>query len=429
LRGDVGDIRDPQLAEPAREAAELGLCEHCLGRCFARVDFGYGNDERGRILVEEHDLETTTPEECHVCEGLMGRVDRMRDVVEADLAGWAFDTFLVGTRVPPDVLEREEMVWEAIGAENTESAKSELNREIGKRVEARHSGIGRENWTVEFDGPDVNAVLDTRFDHVDHVHKSLFVYGRYRKHVRGIPQTRWPCRNCRGTGCTECGASGLNYILSVEDLVAAPAKRATEASEATFHGAGREDVDARCLGSGRPFVLELPDPRRRFVNLDVLRRAITTCAAPAVSVSELAFVDKDAVSEVKGHRGRKTYAAEVAFEDPVPTETLFKVSDMLEGIQVAQRTPSRVAHRRADKTRHRDVTRCLLVHRRDDGLQARFLLQGDAGLYIKELVSGDEGRSDPSLAGLLDVGARCTALDVVDVGGPSALDATIRAEE
>jgi tRNA pseudouridine synthase 10 len=102
---------------------------------------------------------------------------------------------------------------------------------------------------------------------------------------------------------------------------------------------------------------------------------------------------------------------------------------MLEGTQVAQRTPSRVAHRRADKTRHRDVTRCSLVHHRDDGLQARILLEGDAGLYIKELISGDEGRSDPSLAGLLDVGARCTALDVVDVEGPAALDATIRAEE
>jgi tRNA pseudouridine synthase 10 len=425
----VGDIRDPELAEPAREAAELGLCEHCLGRCFARVDFGYGNDERGAILAREHDLDTVDPGDCHVCEGLMSRIETMTDVVAEDLRDWEFETFLVGTRVPPDVLDREQMVWEAIGAEDTESAKSELNREIGKRVEARHQGPGSADWQVVFDGPDVNAVLDTRFDHVDHVHKSVFVYGRYRKHARGIPQTTWPCRNCRGSGCTECGASGLNYLLSVEDLVSAPARRATRATESVFHGAGREDVDARCLGRGRPFVLELPDPRRRFVNLDVLRRAINTCAAPAVSVSELAFVDKDAVGEVKGYRGRKTYAAEVTVEDPVPTETLFKASRMLEGTQVAQRTPSRVAHRRADKTRHREVTRCSLVRAADDGLQARFLIEGDAGLYIKEFVSGDEGRSEPSLAGLLDVGARCTALDVVDVEGPEALDAAIRPQE
>ncbi len=425
----VADIRDPELADPAREASELGLCAHCLGRCFARVDYGFGNDERGEILAEQHGTELASVEDCHVCEGLMGRIEHMTDVVDADLANWEFETFLVGTRVPPDVLEREQMVWEAIGSEDTESAKSELNREIGKRLEARHSGTGHEDWTVVFQEPDINAVLDTRFDHVDHVHRSLFIYGRYRKHVGGIPQTRWPCRRCRGAGCFECGGSGRTYLLSVEEKIAGPAKRATGASEAVFHGAGREDVDARCLGRGRPFVLELPDPKRRFVNLDVLRQAILDCAKPAISVSELAFTDKDAVSEVKGHRGRKTYEAEIAFEDPVPEETLFNVVHMLDGAQVAQRTPSRVSHRRAKKTRHRRVARCSLVRRTDDGLRARVLLEGDAGLYIKELVSGDEGRTEPSLAGLLDVGARCTSLDVVDVEGPATLDATIRTTE
>ncbi|MFB6172251.1 MAG: tRNA pseudouridine(54/55) synthase Pus10, partial [Haloarculaceae archaeon] len=42
---------------------------------------------------------------------------------------------------------------------------------------------------------------------------------------------------------------------------------------------------------------------------------------------------------------------------------------------------------------------------------------GEGGLYVKELVSGDEGRTDPSLAGLLGVGATVTALDVLAVEG------------
>jgi tRNA pseudouridine synthase 10 len=36
---------------------------------------------------------------------------------------------------------------------------------------------------------------------------------------------------------------------------------------------------------------------------------------------------------------------------------------------------------------------------------------------VKELVSSDEGRTDPSLAGLLGVDAEVTALDVLDVEG------------
>ena len=33
------------------------------------------------------------------------------------------------------------------------------------------------------------------------------------------------------------------------------------ASDARFHSAGREDVDVRMLGEGRPFVLELLQPK------------------------------------------------------------------------------------------------------------------------------------------------------------------------
>jgi tRNA U54 and U55 pseudouridine synthase Pus10 len=41
-----------------------------------------------------------------------------------------------------------------------------------------------------------------------------------------------------------------------------------------------------------------------------------------------------------------------------------------------------------------------------------------AGTYIKELVSGDDGRTQPSFAGLLGVPMRVEALDVVGVGDP-----------
>jgi tRNA pseudouridine synthase 10 len=38
---------------------------------------------------------------------------------------------------------------------------------------------------------------------------------------------------------------------------------------------------------------------------------------------------------------------------------------------------------------------------------------GEAGLYIKELVSGDNGRTHPSLSEALGVPTRVTSLDVV----------------
>ena len=45
-----------------------------------------------------------------------------------------------------------------------------------------------------------------------------------------------------------------------------------------------------------------------------------------------------------------------------------------------------------------------------------------AGLYIKELVSGDDGRTVPSLASVLGVPARVLELDVIEVSSESFPD-------
>jgi len=45
---------------------------------------------------------------------------------------------------------------------------------------------------------------------------------------------------------------------------------------------------------------------------------------------------------------------------------------------------------------------------------------GEAGLYIKELVSGDNGRTKPSLAEILGKDAHVTSLDVVLVEEPGS---------
>ncbi len=47
--------------------------------------------------------------------------------------------------------------------------------------------------------------------------------------------------------------------------------------------------------------------------------------------------------------------------------------------------------------------------------KADLILRGEGGLYIKELISGDEGRTVPSLTGRLGVVSRVVELDVIDV--------------
>ena len=43
-------------------------------------------------------------------------------------------------------------------------------------------------------------------------------------------------------------------------------------------------------------------------------------------------------------------------------------------------------------------------------------IKTEGGLYIKELISGDNGRSTPSISEILENPTICKSLDVIEVG-------------
>ncbi len=47
--------------------------------------------------------------------------------------------------------------------------------------------------------------------------------------------------------------------------------------------------------------------------------------------------------------------------------------------------------------------------------QAEMIIRCQGGMYVKELVSGDEGRTTPSVSELLETGAKTLKLDVMKV--------------
>jgi len=267
----------------------------------------------------------------------------------------------------------------------------------------------------------VQFTLDLATDEVDVNVNSAFVYGRYRKLERDIPQTKWPCNDCNGTGrwqgqpCEGCDGSGYRYDESVEQLTAPVVVDAMDGEAGTFHGAGREDVDALMLESGRPFVIEVDDPRVRDVDVAQLERDVNDFADGKVEVEGLRLATHDMVERVKELDASKTYRMDVEFDEPVAEADLQAALDELEGTTVHQETPQRVAHRRADLTRTREVYAA--SGDRVDETHADIRIHGAGGLYVKELISSDEGRTEPSLSGLLGVDAVVTALDVVDVQG------------
>ena len=206
------------------------------------------------------------------------------------------------------------------------------------------------------------------------------------------------------------------YQESVDELIRPAVLVAALASDTTFHGAGREDIDARMLGTGRPFIVEAVRPRRRSIDLVQLQEEINRQSAGKVEVGKLEMVGCDAVEKLKNATFEKTYQALVWLGSEVSEEKLKSVLTELVG-SIDQRTPTRVSHRRADKLRVRNVYSADLNEA--SGRSVRITIRGDSGLYIKELISGDGGRTLPSLANSLGVDAVVEELDVINVGGES----------
>ncbi len=412
-----------EILETARRAISTGpLCDPCLGRLVADRSFGLTNRERGKglrttvALADDTDFDPSD-EECWVCEGECERFDWWAKQAASMVHGYEFETYQIGTKVPPLLEENDRLLREDVGLEPEagELLKSEFNREVGKR-------FGRETETeVEFGRPDVLLLCDLATDEVELQVNSAFVYGRYRKLERDIPQTKWPCRDCNGTGinrdekCSGCDGTGYRYDESVEQLTAPVVKEAMAGEEGLFHGAGREDVDALMLGTGRPFVIEIKEPRTRNVDVDSLEAEINEFADGKAEVEGLRLATHEMVERVKEHDASKTYRMAVEFDEPVNEDTFESALVELDGATIYQDTPQRVSHRRAAKTRTREVYD--IDGELEDERHATVEVHGEGGLYVKELVSSDEGRTEPSLAGALGVGATVTALDVLAVEG------------
>jgi len=395
-------------------ALKRDLCDHCLGRVFALIGTGTTNEARGqsaraevRLEREKRKEEFPPHEKCWLCGDIFDSLPRFAEAVIKALSKVEYNNFLIGTRVDPEIQEKEERLWGEVGQDTAEPIKAELNREIGKIVEARVEK------PVEFATPDVVALIDTRFAQVDLDVSPLFVYGRYRKLVRDIPQTRWPCRMCRGKGCERCNFTGKMYLTSVQEIVGDPVQAAGEGTDHFFHGMGREDIDARMLGNGRPFVIEIREPRKRNLDLESLENIINENGKDRVEVIGLRPSSRDEVRKVKAASPNKTYRVDVAIHGKVDEAKINEVLQSFKRIRITQQTPVRVAHRRADIAREREI---IDLHLEELGEASfTFVVRTEAGTYVKEFVHGDNGRTKPNLSEALGVPCEVRALDVIEV--------------
>jgi tRNA pseudouridine synthase 10 len=425
------------------------LCDHCLGRQFALLGYSMENNVRGSALkicltLQANDLskgnnaeglkrlkvlatngfsreaqetlkhlkkripKQSLEEKCYLCESKFELLNNLTEKSLGAIEGYEFTTFLVGIEVPVKVEEREDEFKAVFNLDYSESIKHEFGRLFGKALAVR---TGKE---ADYLIPDLVIVINPFRGTVRLQVNPLFVGGRYRKLVRDIPQSKWFCSSCRGRGCEKCGGTGKMYPESVEELTSKTLLEAAEGQKTLFHASGREDIDARMLGTGRPFVIEVSEPKKRFIDLKEIEAKINAGAVGKVEVSRLRFATKDVVRHLKkGEGAQKKYRLLAEFENPVSDEDLRLLEEKLTGATIKQRTPLRVMHRRADLIRERYIYK--LKVKKVSLKRAILEIRCQGGLYVKELVSGDEGRTIPNVSDILGNRAKTLKLDVLRV--------------
>ncbi|MCA8952005.1 MAG: hypothetical protein KDE27_21020 [Planctomycetes bacterium] len=244
---------------------------------------------------------------------------------------------------------------------------------------------------------------------------NLWLESRYRKLVRGLPQTIFYCPKCKGDrrrrkGCPQCEGFGKLTKESVQELIGRRILPRMQAKTGKFHGAGREDIDVLMLGRGRPFVYEVIGARNPLIDLEELRRDIEARAEGAIELDPFVRVGRERVVYWKNTHFDKIYRVDVAADGAIDPARAAAAAQFAGTI--VQRTPQRVAHRRADLDRERSLA-VLGLAVTDGGVELRVRCQH--GTYVKEWISGDEGRTTPSLSDLLGVPCTCRQLDVAEI--------------
>lgn len=511
----------PRAPAPAglKHLVRIGCCNSCLGRLGGKKRYEQsivqsGEEIREKVVKGNSHLSNIRDEIplCPFCENLFEEVDLLTDIIYDSISPYQFKRLQLGARFPKSQIEDEDSQRKRYGASGSDGLKTGLVAEIAKRLNQRLEGV-----TLVNDKPEILALIDVLTLSVDLDVRAHYMYGRYRKLERGIPQTRWPCRACKGRGCERCEMTGLQYAKSVQDLIGNPLLSIFGSEEHAFHGMGREDIDVRCMGRGRPFVIEMKEPRLRKTDPIELMKLINDKAEGSIEITSLRDSNRSEVVRLKDTPAEKSYTIRFKLSPlneaeytvltapldltkenkgrsnnkrkrrgdnkrdntrPLPTEietenikpskdklTLMKKPELvalctelgvkksgtkdelierilnveepeietfdlpedefiinsilsLEGVKLAQRTPERVAHRRADLVRRRTVFEVHqpVIEIMDDGTrEIEVTMRCESGTYVKETVHGDSGRTQPSIASLLKAKCEVIWLDVGDI--------------
>nr|XP_022903062.1 putative tRNA pseudouridine synthase Pus10 [Onthophagus taurus] len=236
----------------------------------------------------------------------------------------------------------------------------------------------------------------------------MYIAGRYIKLSRELSQSPWIIDGIRlqESSVQEIIFESITKLFNICE------------KDMKFSASGREDCDVRCIGKGRPFYIEIADPKRHLTKEEFKQLEKNVNESTMIKVRDLQITCKSDLSKIKEGEELKTkdYQALCRTKNDITQEQIDKMNETgLNPFVIKQQTPIRVLHRRPLAVRERTIHK--MDTKKVEGSPYLFILNinTQAGTYVKEFVHGDFERTLPNIGTIIGDEAELIALDVVSI--------------
>ncbi len=296
-----------ELVERIKEVIEkYDICDECLGRQFHTIVPKLPNKEKGRILrtycllnsiFKREEIKFKKIETCYLCNNIFNKIDFYVDKVKKKLKNCEYRSFLIGSKIPEELISREEEFWEENGVDFCEAIKSNFNRDIGYYLRKQTKKMR------DFKNPDIMAIIDIEKNEIDLQISPLYIKGGYKKNT-----TKGKVQKI------------IENILTKKSL----------ASEPVFYSIGRleQNVKTTCY---RPFVIMLRNPKKRKLGLKKIKQEINK--RKSVSVSTLSYSDREFLEKTKNEKITASYLVVLEFSRKFKKEEIREIRKKLTGLR------------------------------------------------------------------------------------------------
>ena len=285
-----------ELLERVKQILEkYDICDECLGRQFHTIIPKIPNREKGRILrsfvlfdylFNNKEVKIKKNEMCYLCSNISNKTDSYVEKIKKKLENYEYKNFLIGSKIPEELVSKEEEFWEENGVDFCEAIKSSFNREIGYNLKIQT------RKQIKFENPDIMVIVDIEKNKIGLQISPLYIEGSYKKNTT------------KG---------------KVQKLIEKTLLKESQATEAIFYSIGRleQNVKTNCY---RPFVIMLRNPKKRRVGLKKIRKEINK--NKSVTVSNLTYSDREALEKMKNEKITASYQATLEFDKKFKKEEI-----------------------------------------------------------------------------------------------------------